>query len=126
MAPVLPSGVTGIFASAGEGPARENIYLIGIREKPPVIRKVVKNDISASDEINKKGKEEGLSTGIRGKRKSFMATTPLHIPDSQVSPIPGSTHRMIFFRDLKEPGKLKAVAAKDILWMHPLICVWQD
>lgn len=125
MAPVLPKGAIGIFSSAGGEQARENIFLIGIQNKPPVIRKLVKNDDTANDKGAGVGREGNSAPGVRKKRKSFMATTPLHIPDSQVSPIPGSTHGMIFFRALKEPGEFSTAAAKDVIWMHPLVSIWQ-
>ncbi len=52
-----------------------------------------------------------------------MTPTPLHIPESQVSPIPDSAHEMIYLKGLNEDEALKVIPLRDVVWMHPLITV---
>jgi len=55
-----------------------------------------------------------------------MTPTPLHIPDSQVSPIPDSAHEMIYLKGLNEHEGLRVVPLREVVWMHPLIIVMQN
>jgi hypothetical protein len=55
-----------------------------------------------------------------------MTPTPLHIPESRVSPIPDSAHEMIYLKGLSENETLKVVPLRDVVWMHPLIAVVEN
>jgi hypothetical protein len=115
MAPVLNPGTLAVFSTEGEE-AMDGIYAIGPKAGAPIIRKVIRTD----------GHEEGAEgqplkrTPVR-VRKSFMTPTPLHIPGSRVSPIPGSTHHMLFLHAFNGENPVQLVRSGDIHWMHPLI-----
>ena len=55
-----------------------------------------------------------------------MTPTPLHIPESRVSPIPDSAHEMIYLKGLNENEALKVVPLREVVWMHPLIAVMEN
>ena len=55
-----------------------------------------------------------------------MTPTPLHIPESQVSPIPDSAHEMIYLKRFNENENLQVIPLRDVVWMHPLIAVMQN
>ena len=52
-----------------------------------------------------------------------MTPTPLHIPESRVSPIPDSAHERIYLKSLEESASLMVLPLEDVIWMHPLILV---
>jgi hypothetical protein len=105
MVPVLRQGATAIFSDC-ERLAKENIYCVGRKGQVPVIRKLVKNDGPVSP-----------------RRKSFMTPTPLHIPESKISPIADSTHRMLMLKSLAGDDPLLIIPAEQVIWMHPLVAV---
>lgn len=117
MAPVLNLDMIGVFSAvASKTPVIRNIFAIGLRDNAPVIRQVVKNEISRTDDES----NDSLSAKIV-KRKSFMTPTPLHIPGSSVSPIPESAHESVFLKRFDQPGRLTVVPGANVLWMHPLV-----
>ena len=121
MAPVLKKTDVAVFAPQGKpGKALMNVFLVGIQNQPPRVRMLVKNE-TGMDPANflKPGTGSPTST-INQRRKSFMTPTPLHIPGSRVSPIPGSAHEMVYLKSL-QPEHLSVVPAREVLWMHPLI-----
>ena len=87
--------------------ALENIYAVGVQKELPFLGKWMQ--------------KESLDGGSR--RKVFMVPTPLHIPDSETSPIAQSLHHVLLFKDLASSGKLRLVPASKILWKHPLVYV---
>jgi hypothetical protein len=93
--------------SKTEGTALENIYAVGVQKELPFLGKWMQ--------------KESLDGGSR--RKVFMVPTPLHIPDSETSPIAQSLHHVLLFKDLASSGKLRLVPASKILWKHPLVYV---
>ncbi len=116
MEPLLKPGSVAVFSKSETNiNAFEKVYLLGFRDQLPKIRKIVKEDIHNSENKIKE---------MNSKRKSFMTPTPLHIPKSYVSPIPDSSHQMFFLKGLKEGASLEIFSLKDILWKHPLICVY--
>jgi hypothetical protein len=117
MTPVLKTSMTAVFSQNVRAPALKSIYSIGLKGEDPVVRKVVKNEIPATE------KNDVPQKTLRSKRKSFMTPTPLHIPGSLVSPIPESTHETIFLKSLANPETLTLVPSKNLLWMHPLVLV---
>ena len=123
MVPVLKKTDVAVFAPQVEpGKALKNIFLVGIENQPPRVQMVVRNE-TGMDPANFLKPTTGSSTSyINKRRKSFMTPTPLHIPESRVSPIPGSAHAMVYLKSL-QPEHLSVVPAKEILWMHPLVRV---
>jgi len=121
MAPVLKKNDVAVFAPQVEpGKALMNVFLVGIQNQPPRVRMVVKNE-TGMDPANFPKPATGSPTSyINKRRKSFMTPTPLHIPESRVSPIPGSAHEMVYLKSL-QPERMSVVPAKEVLWMHPLI-----
>ncbi len=121
MAPVLKKNDVAVFAPQVEpGKALMNVFLVGIQNQPPRVRRVVKNE-TGRDPANFPKPATGSPTSyINKRRKSFMTPTPLHIPESRVSPIPGSAHEMVYLKSL-QPERMSVVPAKEVLWMHPLI-----
>ncbi len=117
MTPVLKTGMTAVFSHSGNASALMSIYSIGLKGEAPLVRKVVKNEITANEKNNVSLK------GLRPKRKSFMTPTPLHIPGSRVSPIPESTHETIYLKGLANPEKLILVPGGNLLWLHPLVLI---
>jgi len=117
MAPVLRSGMVAIF-SQDDNPdlALENIFSLGRKGELPLVRKVIKNDIHSDAKTR-------LNWEKRRVRKSFMTPTPLHIPESRISPIAESTHQMIYFKKLAVPEELTLLPAGNLLWMHPLVLI---
>jgi len=117
MTPVLEEDMVAVFSQTENMPALMNIYSIGRKCEVPLVRKVVKNEIPIA------GEEDVSPAGRRPRRKSFMTPTPLHIPDSLVSPIADSTHQTIFLKSLANPQKLVLVPKGNLLWMHPLVLI---
>ena len=104
----LPLGCLAVF-SKSEGTALENIYAVEVQGEFPFIGKWMQKESS-----------EG-SAGSR--RKVFMVPTPLHVPDSQTSPIARSLHHVLLFKDFANPGKLRLVPANKVLWTDRLVYV---
>ena len=120
MIPVLKSGMVAVFSQKESTSALMNIYSIGRKGDVPLVRKVVKNEIPTNE-------KEGVSpAGGRPRRKSFMTPTPLHIPDSKISPIAESTHQTIFLQSLANPEKLTLVRGGNLLWLHPLVLILEQ
>lgn len=117
MTPVLQSGMVAVFSQDDSLPALKNIFSIGRKGDAPLVRKVVKNEIPATEN------KDVSSEGLRPKRKSFMTPTPLHIPGSRVSPIAETTHQTLFLKGLENPEKLILVPRGSLLWMHPLVLI---
>lgn len=111
MAPTLEKGMTAVFSYEEPGHAAvENIFCVGMKGQTPMIRKLVK----------KEGK------GLSPRRKSFMTPTPLHIPDSKVSPIADSTHQRVILKSLNSGDPLMLVPVENVVWMHPLVAILQE
>ncbi len=106
--PFLPPGCLAVFSKT-DGTALENIYAVGVQEEFPFLGKWMQKEIP----------EE--SAGSR--RKVFMVPTPLHVPDSRISPIAPSLHHVLLFKDFSSSGKLRVIPASKILWKHPLVYV---
>jgi len=121
MAPALKKADLAVFAPQEEpGQALMNVFLVRIQNQPPQVRMVVRTE-TGPDPANFPEPATGPTTSyINKRRKSFMTPTPLHIPGSRVSPIPGSAHEMVYLKSL-QPEHLSVVPAKEVLWMHPLI-----
>jgi hypothetical protein len=117
MAPVLNKGMVAIFSQNVKNPALMNVFSIGRKGESPLVRKVVKNEITPKEIDN------FTEEGRKRLRKSFMTPTPLHIPGSRVSPIAESTHQTIFFKSLLNPEKLTLVSKGNLLWLHPLVLI---
>jgi len=96
--------------SKKDSPAKENIFLVGLKNKPPFVGKLLKNE----SEVEGQG------------RKTFMTPTPLHIPESKVSPIADSLHHNLIFKVLSNPPGTRFVVQSSIVWKHPLIFVQKD
>ena len=117
MAPVLQPGMVAVFSQDNNPDlALENIFSFGRKGELPLMRKVIKNE-------NRPAGNAGINPGKGRVRKSFMTPTPLHIPESRISPIAESTHRMIYFKRLAEPEELTLLPAGNLLWMHPLVLI---
>ncbi len=86
-----------------------SIYAVGVQDEIPFLGKWMQ-----------KVPDDG---SLRNRRKVFMVPTPLHIPDSQVSPIAESLHHVLLFKDLQYSGELRLIPAGKIIWKHPLIYV---
>jgi hypothetical protein len=119
-----PGRSLGIFGS--EGTALNDIYALGLTGREPFVCKVVKSDARSGSSNLGEPSPSIPSARAKTRRKSFMTPTPLHIPESQVSPIPDSAHEMIYLKGLNENEALKVIPLRDVVWMHPLIAVTQD
>jgi len=102
----------GVLGPADSRPALENVYLLGERGKTAAFCRLVKKDASS-----------GTPRLTVRPRKSFMTPTPLHIPESRVSPIPESTHEMIYVQKIGSSESLKVIPVREVAWMYPLIHV---
>ncbi len=109
MSKYLDKNTIAIF-SKSNSPARENIYMVGLKRKPPFVGKLLKNE----------SETEGQG------RKTFMTPTPLHIPESKTSPIADSLHHTLIFKVLSQPQGTRFVQQSNIIWMHPLIFVQKE
>ncbi|MDH5762511.1 MAG: hypothetical protein OEZ51_05980 [Nitrospinota bacterium] len=104
----------GVFGPGKQITPLNGIYALGLERRAPLFCKVIKDDsLSNNSRPNR-------------RRKSFMTPTPLHIPESRVSPIPDSSHEMMYLNDLNEKENLKIVPLKEIVWMCPLILVMEN
>ena len=106
--PFLPLGCLAVFSKI-DGTALEDIYAVEVQGELPFLGKWMQKETS-----------EG-SAGSR--RKVFMVPTPMHIPDSRISPIAPSLHRVLLFKDFASSGKLRLVPANKVLWTHRLVYV---
>ena len=107
-------GMLGIFEPGEGSDAPYDIHLLGLEGKAASLYKVVKNESQPS-----------APSSMNRDRKSFMTPTPLHIPDSRVSPIPDSAHEMIYLKELSKNARLKVVPLNEVAWMHRLILVME-
>ncbi len=101
----------GIFGPGPDLKAQDEVYAVGLAGREPLICTLVK--------------DESQADFARGnpRRKSFMTPTPLHIPDSRVSPIPDSAHERIYLKPLEENASLMVLPLENVVWMHPLILI---
>ena len=104
----LPPGCLAVFSKT-DGTALENIYAVAVQDEIPFLGKW----------MQKETPEESASS----RRKVFMVPTPLHVPDSRISPIAPSLHHVLLFKDFSSSGKLRVIPASKILWKHALVYV---
>ncbi len=106
--PFLPPGCLAVFSKT-DGTALENIYAVRVQEEFPFLGKWMQKEIPEESRSN--------------RRKVFMVPTPLHIPDSRISPIAPSLHHVLLFKDFSSSRRLRVIPASKILWKHPLVYV---
>jgi hypothetical protein len=123
---VAPRNSLGIFGPGVDGVALNDIYALGLAGREPVVCKVIKNDGRSGSSHQEEPSQTTSSSRVKNRRKSFMTPTPLHIPESRVSPIPDSAHEMIYLKGLSQNETLKVIPLRDVVWMHPLIAVMQN
>jgi hypothetical protein len=116
-----PRNSLGIFGPGEDIAALNDIYALGLTGREPLVCKVIKNDASSGSSNQGEPSQAVSPSRVKNRRKSFMTPTPLHIPESRVSPIPDSAHEMIYLKGLNENEALQVVPLKDVVWMHPLI-----
>ncbi len=116
----------GIFAREKDIPAMRDVYALGLKGQVPLVCKVIKNDARPGSLNQKESLQSKSTSRPKNRKKSFMTPTPLHIPESQVSPIPDSTHEMIYFKELSKNGAVKVLPVHNVVWMHPLKFVVQN
>lgn len=120
-APELPQGRVGVFCrNRTDIAALHQIFVVQIRGERPLVRKLVKHEADRNRTTAEPG-SPSTAGYIRQRRKSFMTPTPLHLPQSRVSPIPDSLHEMVYFKSVEEGEPMLVVRARDVLWMHPLV-----
>jgi hypothetical protein len=107
-ASILPLGCLAVFSKT-EGNALENIYAVKVQGEYPFLGKWIQKTIS-----------EG---GADRERKVFMVPTPMHVPESRVSPISPSLHHFLLFKDFANVGKLRLIPSSKVLWKHRLVYV---
>jgi hypothetical protein len=106
--PFLPLGCLAVF-SKSEGTALGSIYAVEVQGEFPFVGKWMQKE---------------TSEGVTGSRlKVFMVPTPMHVPDSRISPIAPSLHHVLLFKDFSSPGKLRLLPANKVLWTHRLVYV---
>ncbi len=123
---VEPGNSLGIFGLGKDVTALNDIYALGLMGREPLICKVIKIDARSGSSNRGEPFQAIASSRVKNRRKSFMTPTPLHIPESRVSPIPDSAHEMIYLKGLNENEALKVVPLRDVVWMHPLISVMEN
>ena len=106
--PFLPLGCLAVF-SKSEGSALGSIYAVEVQGAFPFIGKWMQKETS-----------EGVADS---RHKVFMVPTPMHVPDSRISPIAPSLHDVLLFKDFASPGKLRLIPANRVLWTHRLVYV---
>ena len=121
-----PGVQLGIFGTGKDVAALNDVYALGLAGQEPLICKVIKNDAQSGVSGHDKPSQNSSSPRVKNRRKSFMTPTPLHIPESQVSPIPDSSHEMIYLKGFREDDALRVVPLRDVVWMHPLISVMEN
>ena len=115
----------GIFGPGKDLMALNEIYALGLAGREPLVCKVIKNDAHSSSSNRGELSKAISPSRMKNRRKSFMTPTPLHIPESRVSPIPDSAHEMIYLKKLIGDEALEVVSLRDVVWMHPLISVME-
>jgi len=123
---VAPQNLLGIFGLGKDGTALNDIYALGLTGRKPLVCKVIKSDAHSGSSHRGEPSRTTSPSQVKNRRKSFMTPTPLHIPESRVSPIPDSAHEMIYLKGLSENETLKVVPLRDVVWMHPLIAVVEN
>lgn len=123
---VEPGKPLGIFGPGKDGAALNDIYALGLTGRVPLVCKVIKSDARSGSSSRGEPSQVISSSRVKHRRKSFMTPTPLHIPESRVSPIPDFAHEMIYLKGLNENETLKVVPLRDVVWMHPLISVMEN
>ncbi len=108
---LLQLGSLAIFSKT-EGIGLEDIYVVGVQGGYPFLGKWVQKD--------------SLKGAVNSRRKAFMVPTPMHLPDSRISPIAQSLHHVLFFKDFSGSGKLRLIPTRKILWKHPMIYVQKE
>jgi len=121
-----PGMPLGLFGPGKDITALKDIYALGLKGREPLVCKVVKTDAYSAASDKGEGPQAAASSRGNKPRKSFMTPTPLHIPESRVSPIPDSAHEMIYLKELNGNEGLKVVPLQDVVWMHPLISVMKN
>ena len=116
----------GIFWLGRNDAGLNDVYALGITGRVPLVCKVIKNDARSGSFHQGEPSQTTPSYKVKNRRKSFMTPTPLHIPESQVSPIPDSAHEMIYLKGLSGNEPLQVIPLRDVVWMHPLIAVMQN
>jgi hypothetical protein len=116
----------GIFGSGADLTAQNDIYALGLMGREPLVCKVIKNDAHSNSSTRGEPSQADSPSRVKKRRKSFMTPTPLHIPESRVSPIPDSAHEMIYLKGINDNEALKVVPLRDVIWMHPLIFVMEN
>ena len=116
----------GIFGSRQEGEVLNDIYILGLTGRGALVGTVIKSDARSDSSHQGELSQSIASSRTKNRRKRFMTPTPLHIPESQVSPIPDSAHEMIYLKGLRENENVQVIPFRDVVWMHPLIAVMQD
>ncbi len=126
LAPDLKAGATAVFARTDKGGrAWGNIYCLGIRGEGGCLARGIQKDVPSSASASETA-VISKSSPPAGRRKSFMTPTPLHVPGSRTAPIPPSAHQTVFLKPLGGGGKVKGVLKKNVLWMHPLVCILDE
>ena len=123
LAPVLNRGQVGVFSKTADIlPAIENIFMVQVKGERPIVRKVVRDDSfrKEDDALRDAG---GTPKHLRERRKSFMTPTPLHLPESRVSPIPESAHEMVYLKSMENNAPMLVMPVRKILWIHPLVFI---
>ncbi len=105
---LLPLDSLAVFSKSEEA-ALGNIYVVGVQEEIPFIGKWMQRESSKGN--------------ASSRRKVFMVPTPLHVPDSHISPIAESLHHVLLFKDLERSGRLRLIPAQKLIWKHPLVYV---
>lgn len=107
--PALPRGSLAVFSPAG-GNAMDGVYSLALREGGPAVKRLLSGPPA----------ETGEGAAPARVRKSFMTPTPLHVPGSRVSPIPGDAHERLFLMALSGEGPVVIVSRAGVLYLHPL------
>ena len=119
--PGMSLGIFGVERGVG---ALNDIFVLGLEGQKPLVQKVVKTDVPSSSHNHEASSLS--SSRMKNRRKSFMTPTPLHIPESKVSPIPDSVHEMLYIKDLNADAPLKVVPSREVVWMRPLVLMMEN
>ncbi len=110
--PEFSSKTVPVFARpTSDRAALDQVYLFLSPEKTSVLCRLVRSE------------EEGRQSYRSSRRKSFMTPTPLHIPTSQVSPIPSYTHASHYLKPLDASPVIVTPAGQSarlcpLVWVH--------
>jgi len=122
--PVLKGKKLGIFCKGNLKRAGvAQVFAVWIQGRTPQIIKIVKDDTGNDPADSPASEKKSEEASVNLRRKSFMTPTPLHVPDSRVSPIPKSAHEMIFLKGLRNGDPVNLVPVKDVLRMDPLVYI---